>query len=136
MEKELKVDKYGHPGKTFLAETGTELHIKFAKHDKYFSGDEESRDIYDCTFERGPETYTFQFGQSIANEGTPPTKEEVLGCIEFRVPDSYADFCNEYGYDANDKESERIYNAVKDQAEEMESMFSSDELEMLAEVRG
>lgn len=39
----------------------------FLKNDLYFEGDEATRDIYTITLKRGSRSYSFKYGQSIAN---------------------------------------------------------------------
>lgn len=51
----------------FLTATNTELSVAFVKHDKYFEGDKEARDIYNITLTRGGRKFTFTFGQSLNN---------------------------------------------------------------------
>ena len=56
---------YEKQANDFLASTKSTLSVKFLKHDKYFDGDKESRDIYYCTLKRGKKSYRFNLGQSI-----------------------------------------------------------------------
>lgn len=58
----------------FLAKTGATLKIQFSRHGKHFDDDKETRDIYTVTIQRRQRSYTFDFGQSIANSGFYYTK--------------------------------------------------------------
>lgn len=45
-----------------------------------------------------------------------------------------ADFILEYGYEEDEKEAKRVYNACKRQAEKIEKLFTKDEQEELKEI--
>ena len=51
----------------FLEKTGTIFTCVFLKKGKHFDDDKEDRDIYSITLKRGDRSYTFKFGNSIAN---------------------------------------------------------------------
>jgi hypothetical protein len=51
----------------FLAKTNTSFSVKYLRTGKYFSDEKEERDIYEITLTRGNRSYTFTFGQSIAD---------------------------------------------------------------------
>ena len=53
----------------FLAATSTTFKADFLKHDYYFEGDKDKRDIYEITIQRGQRKISFEFGNSIANSG-------------------------------------------------------------------
>jgi hypothetical protein len=50
----------------FLEKTGSNLEIRFLKHDLYFPSDKEKRDIFECKLSRGSREFVFTFGNSIA----------------------------------------------------------------------
>lgn len=84
----------------------------------YFSDDKVSRYVFKCRLSRGRRSYTFQFGQSIAEGSKAPDLYSVLSCLQKWDLGSFEDFCNEFGYEAyNDeytgynKKSMRIYKA-------------------------
>lgn len=58
---------YEKQANEFLNKTGATLGIVFSHHGKHFDSDTETRDIYTCLLKRGRRSYTFNFGQSIAN---------------------------------------------------------------------
>lgn len=53
----------------FLAATSTTFKAEFLKHDYYFDGDKDKRDIYKITIQRGQRKISFEFGNSIAHSG-------------------------------------------------------------------
>jgi len=61
------MNEYQEQAMKFLADTGATITSTFKKHDKYFSGDKFPRDIYSVTITRGARSFTFDFGQSIAD---------------------------------------------------------------------
>jgi hypothetical protein len=64
----MKTD-YEKQAEDFLKKCNTEISIVFLKHDKYFSDDKDTRDIYEITLKRGERKYTFTFGQSLNKSG-------------------------------------------------------------------
>jgi hypothetical protein len=57
---------YNEAATKFLEATNTKLKIEFLKHGKHFADDKQTRDIYKCKLQRGKNSYSFNFGQSIA----------------------------------------------------------------------
>jgi hypothetical protein len=62
-------DGYEKQAFDFLAKTKSTLTVKFVEYGKHFDDDKENRDIYEITISRGPRSFTFRFGQSIASSG-------------------------------------------------------------------
>lgn len=60
-------NSYQKQATDFLQQTGTTFEAKFLKNGKYWDDDKDSRDIYEITLKRGKRSYSFNFGQSIAN---------------------------------------------------------------------
>lgn len=60
---------YDKQAQDLMDKIGLKITVKFLRFDRYFE-DEEERDIYEVTFKRGNQEYTFTFGQSIVNSGT------------------------------------------------------------------
>lgn len=60
---------YNQQAKEFLNKCNTTFESEFIKHDFYFHGDKEKRDIYLITLKRGSRIVTFEFGQSLQNSG-------------------------------------------------------------------
>jgi hypothetical protein len=61
----MEISKYKQQAIDFLAKTGAIIEVSFLKHDKHFSDDKETRDIYEITIKRDSRSYKFNFGQSI-----------------------------------------------------------------------
>ncbi len=63
-----------------------------------------------------------------------PTAYDVLACLDGYAPESFEEFCSDYGYDTDSRSAERTYNAVRQQAEDLQRLYSDTELEALAEI--
>lgn len=61
------ISTYEQQAIDFLEKFGVTLTIEFLKNGKHFEDDETTRDIYKCELKRGNRSYTFNFGQSVAN---------------------------------------------------------------------
>jgi hypothetical protein len=92
---------------------------------------ENKRHIFKLRLSRGRKSYTFEFGQSIANGSQEPTLYDVLTCLQKYDVGSFEDFCGEFGFDEDSRTAEKTYKAVVKEFEAMERLFNSDELEVL-----
>lgn len=66
--------EYEQQAEDFLNATNTEFKCEFSHNGKHFVDDNETRDIYIITLIRGRRSYSFTFGQSIADSGFYYTK--------------------------------------------------------------
>ena len=64
-----------------------------------------------------------------------PTAYDVLACLTKYDPGTLEDFCDEFGYDLDSKKAERVYNAVKDEYNNLCMLFSDEELAELTEIQ-
>ena len=132
---------------SFKKKTGLKIVKKFVKNGLHFQDDRESRDIYQITFNRKSgkvitsnfkqaKPFSFRFGQSIndSNGCTPPTDYDILASITKYDPNTFEDFCMEFGYDTDSRAAEKIYNDVKDEWKKVSSFFTESELELLREI--
>ena len=77
--------------------------MKFGKH---FLDDKDERDIYRITLKRGKIKYSFNFGQSINSSRYPkikPSVYDIFACLQKYDPETFEDFCAEFGYDTDSK---------------------------------
>lgn len=126
---------YETQAQDFLKETGTVLCKKQIGHDLYFEGDTEPRDIWQMTLRREGKVFRFRFGQSIAGVGTVPTAYDVLACLTKYDPQTFEDFCSEYGYDSDSRTAEKTYKAVKKEWQGISKLFNEAELDKLREIQ-
>ena len=114
--------------------TGTKFKSKFLKHGLHFPEDKEERDVCSITLKNWRGSWTFRFGQSIAREGTLPVAYDVLAALQKHDAGTFEDFCNEYGYSEDSRKAEKTYKAVAKEWENVQRMFSSEEIEELQEI--
>jgi hypothetical protein len=136
----MKTQDYINQAHNFLLKTNTTLKITFKTNEPYFEEDKKnntSRDIYNCTLKRGSRSYSFKFGQSI--NGTQlrrkPNEYDILSCVEKYDPESFEDFCSNYGYDTYSRTAEKTYKACVDQYNALCTLFSDKEMEMLRDIQ-
>lgn len=101
---------------------------------KHFEGDPIERYIFKMQLRRNKKTYTFNFGQSIAEGDKEPDMYSVLACLIKNDPYSFEDFCSDYGYDEDLRSSEKVYKAVVKEWEAVDRLFNDilDELQEIA----
>jgi len=133
------MEKYEQKALDFLYKTGTTLKIKYLKHDIYKNfNDGKFRDIYQITLSRGFRDYSFTFGQSLKdsdNGKTPPTEYDILACLGTHPTESFEVFCQSFKYNTNNKHTKNIYNAVKDEYQNLQRLYSEQEMELLQEIQ-
>lgn len=111
----------------------------------------------------GKGSYKFEFGQSINNSGhykdkisgktstdkvlseqrwgfhcihvkpIAPKMYDVLTCLTKHDPETFEDFCSEFGYDTDSKKAEKTYNAVLQEYVGVLRLFA-DVIEELQEI--
>ena len=146
---------YKKQGEDFLKSVGATMSAKFLGNMPYFDDDKESRDVYEITFTRNGKTWSFRFGQSIADSGEyvkrnphgktvydhelikrkriVPGAYDVLSCIEKYDPGTFEDFCGNFGYDTDSRKAEKTYFAVQKEWSECNKMFG-DVMDELQEI--
>lgn len=65
----------------------------------------------------------------------PPSSYCVLACLTKYDPDTFENFCSEFGYDTDSKKAEKIYLSVKDEYMNVCMLFNTDELELMQEIQ-
>jgi hypothetical protein len=118
----------------FADANNIKLKINGTKYGKHFADDKESRYIFNCTLTRNGKRYTFNFGQSIAAGNTPPTMYDILTTLTKYNPETFEDFCREYGYNTDSIKALNTYKAVKREFSGVNRLFS-DILEELQEIQ-
>lgn len=120
----------------FLAKTGVKLTAKFIEDDFYFPGDKETRDIYRITLKRDKIRRSFTINHSShSSVKTPPTAYDVLTCLQKYDVGTFENFCGEFGYDEDSRTAERTYKAVLKEYQMVCDIWTSDEIEQLAEIQ-
>lgn len=82
---------------------------------------------------------TFRFWNSLKDKqkGTAPDAYSVLSCIssEAHAPGTFAEFCDEYGYDQDSRKAEKTFKACDKLARRIRAFFCPEELEALQEIQ-
>lgn len=132
--EEFSGSSYDKQANDFLVKYGITFTAKFKKRAKYFHGDEDERDIYTCKFKRAEGWFSITFGQSIANAGTAPTAYDVLTCLTKTDPESFEDFCGNFGYDTDSRKAMKIYKSVCKEWLKVGAFFTEEELNELQDI--
>ena len=130
-----KMDEYIKQGIDFLKETGTTFKAKYIKNGLYFADDKEERAIFGITLKNSKGSYSFKFGQSIAEGNKEPSAYDVLACLTKYEPSSFKYFCNEFGYDSDSIKALKTYKAVIKEWEGLNRIFDCMQIEKLREIQ-
>lgn len=128
------MSKYTIQAETFLRTTGTSFRAEYLDTALYFDDDKWSRDIYRITLRRNGKSYSFRFGQSLADAGQEPTAYDVLVCITKNDPGTFENFCADSGYDTDSRKAEKTYKAVVKEWQGINRLFS-DVMTQLQEIQ-
>lgn len=136
----MKSNKYEEQAQKFLQDTKTTCRIVFVEktyNADWGEGETDLRNKYKVTLSNSEGKMSFVFWDSLFNtkKNIRPTKYDVLACLEKWDPGTYQDFCCGYGYDAESRESEKIYKEVVEQYTNLVQMFSDEEMEALREIQ-
>lgn len=137
------MNEYEKQAKRFLERTETTLEIKesaIQSASRWTKEGEEHGIKYDIKLSNKRGEYNFNFWGSIhdkmlKSEGKKAqiTEYDVLACITKYEVGTFWDFINDFGYEATE-ETERTYNAVKEEFESISKLFTEEELEELREI--
>lgn len=125
---------YQQQANDFATKHNVKLKINRTTYGKHFAEDKESRYIFNCTLTRNRKRYTFNFGQSIAAGNTKPAMYDILTCLTKYNPETFENFCSEYGYNTDSINAQKTYKAVKREFNGVNRLFS-DILEQLQEIQ-
>lgn len=109
-------------------EIGLKMQILSSEYKLHF---EQQRYVFKIKLIKGGKQYAFEFGQSISEGSNEPTLYSVLACLTKYDPETFEDFCANYGYDNDSRKAEKIYKEVVKEFNNMQRLFTSDELELL-----
>lgn len=93
---------------------------------------------YVVTLQRTGKRLSFDFWGSSADKckGVDPTAYDVLACISSDVhcPETFADFCADYGYDEDSRKAEQTFRKCSAFAKRLRAFFTEEEQEQLSEI--
>lgn len=115
--------EYEADAQEFAQKHGIKLYVLARTRDYYFPDDDRMRTIYKMQLVRDDKSYTFTFGQSIADGNKIPTYYDVFAAMTKSDPGTFHDFCMDYGCDEFKKKSYETYKAVKREYAAMERLF-------------
>ena len=82
---------------------------------------------------------SFRFWNSLndVQNGNEPNAYDVLSCVssEAYTPETFRDFCAEYGYDEDSRKAEKTFKRADRFAHRIRAFFSEKELEAVSEIR-
>lgn len=130
----LETGYYNKAAYKFAEALDLKMYIKGSVYKKHFPEDTERRHVFKIQLKKDKKQFTFQFGQSISEGSNEPTLYDVLSCLQKYDVGSFEDFCSEFGYE-EDETAEKVYKAVVKEFENMERLFSEEELEILGEMQ-
>ena len=73
-------------------------------------------------------------GFKIKKRMDPPSDYDILSSIEKYDPETFEDFCSNYGYDEDSRNAENIYQAVRKQYQELSRIYNNEEMDLLREI--
>lgn len=128
--------KYNEQAQEFLKKTNTKCSINYIGYGPHFDDDKESRNIYRVTLRRANRSFSFKFGDSIANsaKGDEPTEYDVLACLQKYDVGTFENFCGGFGYDVDSRKALKTYNAVVREFKGVCRIWNEAEREQLAEI--
>lgn len=135
MTQTKQISSYEKRAIDFLNATSTSIISKWKEYSQHFADDKVNRHIFRVTIKNKLGSYTFSFGQSIAQDATPPTAYDILTCLQKSDVGSFDDFCSEFGYDTDSKKAEKIYKAVCEEYTNLCRLFSHEQLENMQEIQ-
>lgn len=134
--KSLIDNSFYHKAATFAQNS---LNVNFTilstGYKKHFQDDKHPRHVFKIKLQRGKNSYTFQFRQSIQADAEEPTMYDVLACLTKYDPGTFEDFCSEFGYDEDSRKAEKIYKLVCKEFEGMKRLFSPEELNAISYIQ-
>ena len=127
------INEYEKQALDFAKKYGIKVQILGSEY-KTKWGEEQRRWVFKCKLSRNSKSYTFEFGQSIANCNKEPSMYDILTCLTKYNPETFDNFCAEFGYDIDSRDSKKTYKAVCDEYKAVERLFS-DIMEELQEIQ-
>lgn len=99
-------------------------------------------DQYRVTLKRtgdARKSVSFDFWNSLndSQQGKTPSAYDVLACIssDYYTPDTFEDFCSNYGYDEDSRKAEQSFKAADKFARKLRAFFTEAEATALSEIQ-
>lgn len=127
------INNYEKQALNFAKKYGVKLQILGLEY-KSMWNDRQNRHVFKCKLLRNRKIYTFEFGQSIVNGSKEPTLYNILSCLVKSDPETFEEFCAEFGYYIDSRNAVRTYKAVCKEFAAVERLFS-DVMDELQEIQ-
>lgn len=139
-KKKMKTEDYQQQAKDALSKCGATMTIKLSNTKECpWEDDTQKRDHnhYRVTIKTLKGQYTFDFWGSAndCQQGRDPSEYDVLACLEYNTPESFEEFCSEYGYDTDSRKAEKTWKACLRQSKALRRIFTESAIELLQEIR-
>jgi len=135
------LNEYQKQAQDFANKFGVKFKSEWLKYGKHFENDKQHRHIFKITLSRNGKRFSFNFGQSVADDAKQPDLYNVLACLQKYEVGTFEDFCSEFGYElyndnytGKNKSSVKIYKAIQKEFSNVEKLFG-DCLEELSEIQ-
>lgn len=129
-----EISSYEQQAIDFADKYGIKMKIISSKYGLYFADDKICRYIFKCKLSMSGKSYTFNFGQSIAECSKEPSLYSVFACLEKNDPEDFEFFCSNYGYDTDSRSAYKTFKGVERQYNSMLRVFGSDILEEMQDI--
>lgn len=134
------MSEYEAQANEFLNSNSMIMKVAFQGKKAPSCGDGDKAQHYRVTIRRiGGLSISFDFFGSIhdASIGKAPSAYDVLACIsgDIHCPDTFADFCAEYGYNEDSRKDEALFRLALVFVRKMRGFFTPNEIEALGEIR-
>ena len=126
------MEDYNKIAEDFATKHNIKLTIISSEYCKHFVNDTEKRTIFKLKLSRNKKSFTFKYGQSIAQGSEEPNMYDVLACLTKYDPDTFENFCSDFGYDYYD--GKKVYKLVCKEWENVDKLFG-DIIEELQEIQ-
>ena len=77
----------------------------------------------------------FPVGHIIEVKGSEPTAYDILACLTKYDPNTFEDFCSEFGYSIDSISAMETYKAVKKEWKNVQTIWTDKEIDLLIEIQ-
>lgn len=136
------MSQYDQQAADFLAKYGITFSFKLAN-TKTPDWKDDYRPVnhFVATFKRGKNKVSLDYFDSINNyqkDITEISAYSALTCCssEINCPDTFEDFCSEFGYEEDSRKAEKTFRALKKFSDKLKKFFDTEEIrDDLSEIR-
>lgn len=118
----------------FLVKHGIRFSAKLVnKKLQEWEGNERKSNHFVVTLENENRRVSFDFFDSVNNFNAGKTELDaysVLACCsgDYHCPETFEEFCSEFGYDADSRKAEKTFKACQKQSAKLKKIFDTQEM--------